>query len=361
MGVKTSLMAIAQMLPEPLYKGLRARYRALKSEIAMLRASYCDWRSFRRQSGLFAPHRRSVLEASIIKNYHRIEKGLALRSPRMGFGQEAIELLLDEVREYVRQFGPSGATAAAIHSLDEYLRFNAAEGSTLPRLAAVVDELRERHAAGGICCDAGGTKAVTREDIHRAGRIDLKGFFASRYSIRQFSGEPVDQSLIAEAVRLAQQSPSVCNRQSARVYVASGKALQARLLALQNGNRGFGDQADKILVVGSDLDCFLSVGERYQAWIDGGMFAMSLIYALHSLGLGTCCLNWSVEPPADKALHQAARLPDGISVIMLIAVGHIPDALRVAQSPRRPIDEVLRLLDADSNRGGKHIPPAPNP
>lgn len=353
MALKAVLMRIAAILPDAVQQGLRTRYRAVRSELALLRAAHYDWRQYRGNSGVLAPHRREVLEASIIKNYHRIEKGLALRSPRLGFGQEAIELLLAETRGFIARFGPSRVTAEATQTLDEYLRFNAREGHPLGRLEAEIADLRLRHQDTLNCECGGGTLQITRETIQRDGRRDLRGFFATRHSIRQFSEQPIDMALITDAVVMAQKSPSVCNRQSGRVFVVSEKALQAKLLALQNGNRGFGDQADKLLIVGADLDCFLSVGERYQAWIDGGMFAMSLIYALHSLGLGSCCLNWSVEPESDRALRQAAGLPDNISIIMLLAVGHLPEALRVAQSPRRPLAEVMQTLAEPLRNGSK--------
>ena len=139
-------------------------------------------------------------------------------------------------------------------------------------------------------------------------------------------------------------SPSVCNRQSARLYLVEDNLKKQNILKLQSGNRGFGDKADKILIVGVDLNCFLSAGERYQGWIDGGLFSMSLIYALHSFGLGTCCLNWSKESNIDKQLKKEAELPKNILVIMLIAVGHIPNDLKVAQSNRRNIDDVFEVI-----------------
>jgi hypothetical protein len=73
------------------------------------------------------------------------------------------------------------------------------------------------------------------------------------------------------------------------------------------------------------------------------MFAMSLIYALHSLGLGTCCLNWSVEQDADLRLRSVAQIAPSENVIMLLAVGHLPDELAVACSPRKDLSDVLRI------------------
>ena len=185
---------------------------------------------------------------------------------------------------------------------------------------------------------------VTRQAVLAAGAIPFGEFVRHRYSVRQFAPQPVAPELIEEAVRQAQYAPSVCNREAAQVHVASSAEQARQLLSMQNGNRGFGDTAGALLVITVRQAAFHTVGERYQGWIDGGLFAMSLVYALHGQGLGTCCLNWSVEPAADRAFKRAAGLPDDDLVIMLLAVGHLPDQLVVARSARRPLSEVLRTL-----------------
>ena len=70
---------------------------------------------------------------------------------------------------------------------------------------------------------------------------------------------------------------------------------------------------------------------------------MSLIYALHSLGLGTCCLNWSVTRERDLALRKDAKIDHSESIIMMIAVGNLPDNFSVANSSRKPVEEILVL------------------
>lgn len=151
-------------------------------------------------------------------------------------------------------------------------------------------------------------------------------------------------ALIEKAAALAQTAPSVCNRQSGVVFVTQDPAKIARFLSFQDGCRGFSDQVGTLLIVTARLDTFLTSGERYQAWIDGGLFAMTLIWALHSLGLGSCCLNWSADAGRDKALRAASGLPDDHTIIMMLAVGTVPETFRVAQSPRRAPDDVLRVL-----------------
>jgi len=275
---------------------------------------------------------------------HSLEKGLSLPEPRAGFGRAKAIQLCDYVAAYCKQFGWTNTLNSAVVALIEYAKYNRERGCVCEEVELRTENLERFRTCDGetLKCDAGAV-SVTRDSFLAAAKRDLSEFFKSRRSIRSFSREPVSLDAISAAVRMAQKTPSVCNRQSARVYAFDNDIRGQAVLACQAGNSGFGHTANKILIVTSDLRCFLSVGERNQCWIDGGMFAMSLIYALHSLGLGTCCLNWSVEHAADRRLRAAASIPEYENIIMLIAVGHIPDRLLVAASSRHPLNEVLRI------------------
>lgn len=339
-----TLGTLARALPEPVRLRLRAHYHHWRNRWALRRAAAYDRRVYASGSGLFrADTHAASCEASLIKAYHRIEKGLALRDPRPGFGRDAVDTVLADITALLQAGTGALHIARALNTLDEYVQFNQRAGADLAWLRPRLEALRSR-ATGMPATAEGGTLEVTREQIHAAARHDMSAFFAQRYSVRHFSAQAVEPDLIRQAVVMAQKTPSVCNRESGTVYAAFDAQRRAELLALQNGNRGFGDQAGCVLVVTARLDTLLSVGERYQGWIDGGLYAMSLVYALHSLGLGSCCLNWSVEPEADIRFKQVAGIPADQQVIMLIAVGHLPERLRVAQSPRRPIDTILKTL-----------------
>ena len=173
-------------------------------------------------------------------------------------------------------------------------------------------------------------------------RADFKAFSQTRFSIRDFSEKAVAIGLIEDAIRVAQKTPSVCNRQTSRVHVVRG-AKKKRLLECQNGNRGFGDLADTVLVVSSDLCSFCGVQERNQAFIDGGMFAMSLLLGLHYVGLGACALNWSVDREADQRLREFFSIEDSECIVLLIAVGHLPEQFSVARSARKELEAIMRV------------------
>jgi nitroreductase len=283
------------------------------------------------------------LAAMMTLNYHSLEKGLAHPEPRPGFGKEKVAALCQQVDQFVELFGYKPIVHVCLNALSDYAQHAAEGGAQNSELEAWLQDVTRRNPEPAVD-SAEATTKVSRADIHAASKMNLAEFFANRHSIRNFSSAPVAISDIRKAVAMASKSPSVCNRQSAKVYIVDGAENRARVLALQSGNRGFGHAADKVLIVTSDTQTFLSFEERNQCWVDGGLFAMSLIYALHSLGLGTCCLNWCTTKERDRQLKERTGIADSEAVIMMIAVGHIAEQLLVARSRRKSPDELMVIL-----------------
>ena len=90
-----------------------------------------------------------------------------------------------------------------------------------------------------------------------------------------------------------------------------------------------------VALVSVDLGHFAKVGERNQAFIEGGIFATSFVYALHTLGLGSCMLNLSLTTDRLDALRREIGAPPSEVLIMMIAVGHPSPDHRYAASVRR--------------------------
>ncbi|WP_336468832.1 nitroreductase family protein [Frigidibacter sp. MR17.14] len=278
---------------------------------------------------------RNAIAARITKEYHRIEKGLALPEPKPGFAQPVIDWLLAEVPAYERggrDYISDGARAA----VGDWVGFHDRIG------AAVRPEIRSF--AQGSDNFEGGVKTLTRDEILAAAMIDFDRFAKMRHSIRQFTGAPVPEAAIARAVETALKTPRVCNRESRRVRVAFDPAVRAKMLGYQNGNRGFGHLAGAVAMITVDLAAFTDFGERNQGWIDGGMFAMSLVNALHAQGLGTCMLNSATIGWRDAKMRAALGVPDNEIVITFLAVGQIPDRVAVAVSPAPRAGEVLTVM-----------------
>ena len=114
-----------------------------------------------------------------------------------------------------------------------------------------------------------------------------------------------------------------------------------KVLKFQAGNAGFHQDIHTLFVVTANVGKMSLIGERYQGWIDGGIFAMTLALSIHAEGLGACFLNWSTEPREDHALRQCLGIPPEELVITMMAAGHLKPEFRVPVSHSKSIDDVL--------------------
>lgn len=313
--------------------------------IRLIEAYWYDFRRYGNHSGTVALRSRENHEAKMIMAYHRMEKALSLKAPRPGFGQTTVHELLQDLSLYSARYGVDHTVMASLRALGSYFEYNAGQGVSVPELEQRFRSLEAMLATGGAgsCTVSGGVTKLTRSEIIAAANIDFMSFSETRRSIRNFATGDVPISDIEAAVATAQRTPSVCNRQMWKVHVFLDEEKKKSVLKYQNGNRGFGEDASAILIITASLEYFIGVGERNQAYIDGGMYAMTLLYALHSLGYGTCCLNLSLQPKTDQALRRAANIPASEALVMMVAVGRLPEELHVATSPRKEVDQVMVL------------------
>jgi len=97
------------------------------------------------------------------------------------------------------------------------------------------------------------------------------------------------------------------------------------------------------VVVTSDISSFIAPTERRQPWIDGGLFAMSLLNALEYYGLAACPLNAMFGVGQEAKLRRLLNIPDGEVLIVFIAVGPKPATTLIPHSVRLNLDSVLSL------------------
>ena len=116
------------------------------------------------------------------------------------------------------------------------------------------------------------------------------------------------------------------------------------LLALQGGSRGFAESVGNLFVVSSEICAWGGPGQRNQAYVDGALFAMCLMFACRSMGWGACPLNLAINHKTESAIRSVGGIPAGERLIMMIAFGEplAPDT-KVAFSPRRPAAEIATL------------------
>lgn len=279
-----------------------------------------------------------TIAASLTIAYHGIEKGLSMENTRPGFAVPKIQQIL----KYTRQLEAAGydclATQASRGSMAKYVQWHDERGHPLPAelerdIRAFVAENKQYYPGGAV--------KLTKADIEQAADFDYSRFVNTRYSVRHFTGEPVTPEQIEKAVSIAIKTPRSCNRETRRVYVAYDQDLRDEILTHQDGNRGFGNKLGALLIITADVREFVMIGERTQMYTDGGLFTMSLTYALHSMALGTCFLNWSADCDQDKSFRAAFDIEDHELIITMLGVGQLPDEFDVCASPAPEVGDIL--------------------
>lgn len=275
----------------------------------------------------------------ILIEAHTIEKGLSLQQPRLLFGKDKVRFVMAALSRYDIGHSPVPAHMS-LGALEAYLNFHARAGASDPLLDEITGYLKAWEARLPKPWK-GGTRDYS---FNGQPPGDLQHLIASRSSIRTLRATPLDPERIVEAIALAQQAPSQCNRQATRVHAYQDPARIQELLALQGGSRGFAESVGNLFVVSSEICAWGGPGQRNQAYVDGALFAMCLLLACRSMGWGACPLNLAIDHKTESAIRHAGGIPAGERLILMIAFGEpsAPDT-KVAFSPRRPAAEIVTL------------------
>lgn len=276
----------------------------------------------------------SHILAQIAQNTHIIEKGLTMPEMRPGFGQETICKLIELCGIWAGSYDNSNPIyIQAVRTILEYRLLHQELNYTLnANFGAKIESFTKENST----LDA--SKQPLFEDAKQyfSKRDSVFPEFArSRHSVRNFSNEAISIQRLTDAIDLAQSAPSACNRQSTRVHIITDKTDIINILAIQNGNRGFGHLANKLLIITYFIPNYGSAKERNLGYIDAGFFSMNLLYALHYNKIAACTLNWCDSPKDNASLRSIVHIEESEKVSLLIVCGNAPEhSFKVAMSHR---------------------------
>lgn len=286
---------------------------------------------------------KEKLRYLIARESHVFEKGLSLKNTRREFGRQKAMNLFEHLEKYVKTYGiKDDTTNYAVNILDSYVAHLEKEGTECANLREKVESLKKcidfHHVDAGIML-------VQGDNLREKAKGDFGTLLLSRHSIRYFSETPVKRDVLIKALELSRHTPSACNRQSWKTHVFLGdKAVS--LIEWQGGAKGAEKHIRCAILVTTDLRAFFA-HEPFQAYVDGGLYAMNLINALHYCGLGT--LPLSCGYPSDKLDTLVSfGIPQNEVPIIIIAVGNIDKEVKIAISNRLPIDHTNIFHDNEN-------------
>jgi nitroreductase len=180
-------------------------------------------------------------------------------------------------------------------------------------------------------------KAAIPAKFRQNGHPSKKTFQAIRIECNR------ELDVLKDCVDIARTTPTACNRQPNKTYIITQKELISKIVNVQGGGRGFAEYANKILIVTSSVSVFNN-NEVFEALKSGGMYAMNLLYALHSKRIGVCPLLWGEDIKKDNYLRKLINIPDNEEIIIIYACGYPTSEFKYVTSVRNDLEKSMVVV-----------------
>ncbi|MDR7127770.1 nitroreductase [Algoriphagus sp. 4150] len=277
---------------------------------------------------------------TLIRNIHRIEKGLLMRPRKDVFALNFIKQTMDI---FEKTYQPSSCTenSQIKWAHDVLCEFFNSTGSH-PILNV------ERTRFNNI---SNQSKIFTPTSIpykrlqENKPEISYEAFYKlARYrrSVRWFLNKKVPHELLDKAILAANQAPSACNRQPYEYRIIDDPELLKAVRAIPMGLKGYDHNIPVMIVVIGNLDAYSYEGDRHVIYIDGSLANMCFMLALETMGLSSCSVNWPDIEQLERKMEKVLNLEKHQRPIMCMAVGYPDPEGLVAYSEKRSLNDLRK-------------------
>ncbi|WP_048727048.1 nitroreductase family protein [Carnobacterium sp. 1290_CSPC] len=286
------------------------------------------------------------LRGKITLHYHSIEKGMSNKNIRLGFGQRAFRDLFYSMDSFMELGYPSDDERflSAVNIIRAYVKYHDDHNFE-------VENVREhltrylKYCENQELNDPKPNRTVNLENIKNTLNYPFDQFSSSRMSVRDYENSIVNLELVEEAINIASHTPSVCNRQPWKVYVIENKDKIVEALNIQKGlNLNERNNVPLLLAITVDTSYYSSDKERNEPFVDGGLFSMSLLYALHFKGLAACSLNANMSNKDLIEEHKLLGTKNSERLIMFVSVGNYTEKVIAPLSDRDSFENYIKYV-----------------
>ena len=262
---------------------------------------------------------------------HAIEKGMSIGNVKVGFGKLKVVSLLRDLQHYLSLDGNKDFVSESCSIINKYIAFNEKLGADM---AAVKDKFVIFCKKNDVkLIDKGGIYLFDKEETEAKLKSSFDVFSQSRFSVRDFGADKISLEHIERALFIAEKTPSACNRQSWRIYVYADKVFRDKIFSLQGGCKGFWKDMQYAILICGDIRRY-NINELSQVYVDGGIYAMNLLYALHFEGVASIPLTMGHKQKTVRKIKDEMDIPENEIPVLLIGVGSYKDKYKVAVSER---------------------------
>lgn len=281
---------------------------------------------------------------NILIDTHIIEKGLSHESIRYNFGSAPLKRLAENLDNLIlNNMTDTPEFKYAISTLSEYYKLHNESNAGVDTFVKIMgDDITLFIINNQV--NYGGTFILDKKLKEDNKNINFGELAENRFTIRNFDGSKVPEYKITEVINLAIKSPSACNRQSSRVLIVKNEARIKQILEIQEGFRGY-VLPSVLLVTVVDMRAYSNYSDRHMAYVDGGLFTMSIIYGIEFEGLGACLLNTAFSKKKDSTIRSILKMDKAERFVSIIAVGNLKDENKVAKSYRVSPTLITRIIE----------------
>lgn len=281
------------------------------------------------------------------RNTHRLEKGLLMIPRRSIFALDYITETVDaldkvmEVKISNSSSVDEGEVKWAFNVLEEYFSATSEHeiiNSAKQRFKSIKKDYK----------DTVEIKYVPYKRLLDEKRKSIPSFdqiaelAKFRRSVRWFEQKNVPRVLVDKAIEIGGYAPSACNRQPYEFRIIDDPELVKNVVSLPKGTSGYNHNIPMIIVVVGKLDAYFSERDRHLIYIDSSLASMSLVFALETLGLSSCCINWPDIEHLEKRMEKVLKLESHERPVMCLAVGYAAEEGMVAYSKKKSLDNIRR-------------------
>ena len=270
--------------------------------------------------------------AQIRRCIHRLEKGLFHAQRKETFGSSVMKELERELK-VCRPLVDENEVHWAVQTLESYRNFSH-DVESVDRCIGLIKSLSQCESL--LTDDSSDFLEGANEDFKTLSRI-----FTARESVRFYKKKVVDASKIKNAVKIAREAPSACNRQPFHLHICENREQIDYIGGLAPGTSGFLEQIHTLGVVVGHASSFRYSRDRHLIYTDSGLFVGHLLPALTAQGIDTCVLNWTPDWQNDRKAISYLGLDLSKTVICLIAMGY-RSAVESPVSSKKTLTNIIR-------------------
>ena len=186
-----------------------------------------------------------------------------------------------------------------------------------------------------------GAYILEKKELEKDYNIDYLKFVKSRHSTRNYKNEPIKLEDVKKAVDMAKYSASACNRQYIKLHFYPSGKMRDNVIHYALGKGGLYLEGVNTFIVTFDVNGLSGIGERNQGYFNAGLYSTNLVNAFHSLGIGTCFIQFANSVKDEEELKKMNEIPEYERIAVILFAGYYDEKSIFAVSPRKDVKELL--------------------